>query len=401
MKSRPNTPARRGRNRPPKQRSGEVARKYLMSEFDRPELKHGSRLPPIRDIAAHLRVSIRTVHLAIQHMAREGRVRTVHGSGTYLVQRRQGKPDRLTVAVGMVAPGSAADDPWHLGIYGGMMSAALRSTVPISFLPARGGLPTDTEIGQSLLDQKQAADGLILFPFYRLTELAEEIRTAYEKEGKPVVTVNPPSETMTTNFVSADFLGASHQLGKAWKQTGRAGLVFLLCPSFKSSTSARLRWAGLLNAFGADLGVSIHCRKVWTTQGAKSNEDIGYRTIREELERGDPPQAIYCAGDFDALGALRAVKEAGLRVPEDVSIVGGSGVDLTGTFCPQLTRMWQPLASIGEKLVEMLVQRIELGPGVTNAVNGIFLPMPFVGGATTRASENELLGIEFRRERPA
>lgn len=397
MKSRPHTPTRRGKNRLPVQRSREAVREYLLAEFDRPELKHGSRLPPIRDIAKHLRVSIRTVHLAIQQLAREGRVRTVHGSGTYLVQRRQGKPDHLTIAVGMVAPGSAADDPWHLGIYGGMMSAALRSSVPISFLPSRGGVPTDAEIGQSLLDQKQAADGLILFPFYRLTELAEQIRTAYEKEGKPVVTVNPPSETVTTNFVSADFLGASHRLGKAWKQTGRAGLVLLLCPSFKRSTSARLRWAGLLNAFGADLGVSIHCRKVWSAHRTKSNEETGYRTVREELEQGNRPQAVYCAGDFEALGALRAVNEAGLRVPEDVSIVGGSGVDLTGTICPQLTRMWQPLASIGEKLLEMLVQRMEPGPGVANAMNGIFLPTPFVGGATTRASENELLGISTRQ----
>ncbi|MBI4025526.1 MAG: substrate-binding domain-containing protein [Verrucomicrobia bacterium] len=102
------------------------------------------------------------------------------------------------------------------------------------------------------------------------------------------------------------------------------------------------------------------------------------------------PDAIYCAGDLLALGAVRALRERGLRVPKDVSVVGAAGVDLSGTLCPRLTATRQPLEQIGEELLAMLCQRIEQGGA---AVTGRILPMPFTGGGTTRPEENVLLGI--------
>src|SRR5512134_1827641 len=108
---------------------------YLLAEFDRPDRPAGSRLPTVRQLAGHLNVSVPTVHSVIQKLAREGRVRTEKGSGTFLVQKAA-KTNRLTVALGLPAPGSAMDNPWHHAMYAGMLAAALRSPTPVSFLPA-------------------------------------------------------------------------------------------------------------------------------------------------------------------------------------------------------------------------------------------------------------------------
>lgn len=366
---------------------------YLRGEFERPDLKTGARLPTNRELAERLQVSVPTVQVVMRRLAQEGRIETRGGGGTYLVQTRRVHADRLTFAIGLPVPGSL-DDPWNHGIYGGMLSAALRSPTPISLQPACRDANAQRDVAKTLFEQRRGADGLILFPFPRPAEFYEEVCSAYESEGKPVVMLNPQSETATTNFVSPDYLGASHQLGKAWKRTGRRHVVLLLDPPLNVSPSARLRWAGLNNAFGTDLGGNVSCTSVLAHRGPGTADELAYRTIKEMLAKGIRPDALYAVGDYQALGALRALREAGLRVPEDVSVVGGTGLDLTTTACPQLTRMWQPLATMGEKLVEMLMQRIELGETVNNSVGGIYLPAPFVGGATTRASENELLGIQ-------
>jgi DNA-binding LacI/PurR family transcriptional regulator len=365
---------------------------YLRGEFERPELKTGARLPTNRELAERLQVSVPTVQAVMRRLAQEGRIETRGGGGTYLVQTRRVQADRLTFAIGLPVPGSL-DDPWNHGIYGGMLSAALRSPIPISLQPACRDAIGEKDVARTLFEQRRGADGLILFPFPRTAEFHEEVRSAYESEGKPVVMLNPPSETATSNFVSPDYLGASHQLGKAWKQTDRRHVVLLLDPPFQCSTSARLRWAGLNNAFGTDLGGKVSCTSVLTHSAPGAADELAYRTVKEILAKGIRPDALFTVGDYQALGALRALREAGLNVPGDVSVVGGTGLNLTTTTCPQLTRMWQPLASIGEKLVEMLTQRIELGHTANNSVAGIYLPAPFVGGGTTRTSENELLGI--------
>jgi DNA-binding LacI/PurR family transcriptional regulator len=139
---------------------------------------------------------------------------------------------------------------------------------------------------------------------------------------------------------------------------------------------------------GTELGRTV---VVQVTDGFLHTEDATYETMKQELaRRQSPPDAVYCSGDLHALGAVRAIREAGLRIPEDVSVVGGSGVDLTGMSCPDLTRTRQPLAQIGRELVTMLCQRIKREG---ESLPGVVLPTPWVGGGTTRSEENQILGI--------
>ena len=70
------------------------------------------------------------------------------------------------------------------------------------------------------------------------------------------------------------------------------------------------------------------------------------------------PQAIFCANDAIATGCMEALAQAGLRVPEDVSVAGFDDTLLARTSLPQLTTVRQPLRAMGARAVETLLARI-------------------------------------------
>ncbi len=90
---------------------------------------------------------------------------------------------------------------------------------------------------------------------------------------------------------------------------------------------------------------------------SKNNVQGGYN-IAKRLIKENSVTGIFCATDTIALGAVRAITEAGLRVPEDISIVGFDGLGHHLLTNPHITTVRQPVFKIGNMLAEILLQRI-------------------------------------------
>jgi len=362
------------------ERPTDRVRRCLLAEFDRPDLAAGTRLPPVRRFAARLNVGVATVHAVLRELAREGRIRAKVGNGTFLTVPPSSPDSKaLKIALG----GTLLDTlggPWSYRIAQGILNAASQSSQRMMILPLSQQPVDPAAMARELLKERSMVDGLILFSF----SSSEEVRAAYEKAGKPAVQVNPPTMIATTNFVSSDYYGTSLHLGRAWKKTGRKRVILLVEESMVVST--RLRCFGLMAGLEFDGQGDI---SVQIVKASSVSEKDGYRAIRRMLDHANPaPDAIYCSGDLLALGAIEALRERRLRIPQDVSVTGGTGMDLSGTVCPQLTRMRQPFEQVGQRLVAMLCRRIEQRGA---AAPGEILAARFVGGATTRPVENELL----------
>lgn len=84
----------------------------------------------------------------------------------------------------------------------------------------------------------------------------------------------------------------------------------------------------------------------------------GYESAKQLLEAGTDFTALVVANDLMALGAMRALREAGLRVPEDVSVVGFDNMPQTEYFEPPLTTIWQDFNKLGQHGIEMLIKRL-------------------------------------------
>lgn len=88
-------------------------------------------------------------------------------------------------------------------------------------------------------------------------------------------------------------------------------------------------------------------------------EESGYEAAKKFLSIEKPPTAIFASSDVSAFGAMRAIDEAGLRVPEDISIIGFDDVPESSYIRPRLTTVRQPLREMGELATRMLVARVE------------------------------------------
>lgn len=89
-----------------------------------------------------------------------------------------------------------------------------------------------------------------------------------------------------------------------------------------------------------------------------STEKIGYEGTKRLLSLPKRPTAIFARNDFTAVGAMTAIKEAGLSVPEDIAIVGFDDTPLAVHTVPQLTTVRQPMRLQGQLAAELLLRRI-------------------------------------------
>ncbi len=91
----------------------------------------------------------------------------------------------------------------------------------------------------------------------------------------------------------------------------------------------------------------------------------GYEKMKEFLKTSVPFTAIAATNDLLAIGAMKALAEAGLRVPDDVSVTGFDDVDITNYIAPALTTVHIPKRQIGQELVKMLLDKMEGKPSTT------------------------------------
>jgi len=93
-------------------------------------------------------------------------------------------------------------------------------------------------------------------------------------------------------------------------------------------------------------------------QGDSPSPELGYEATRKLLASRKPFTALFAFNDISAMGAIRALRKAGLRVPSDVSVVGFDDIQSAAYQNPALTTVRQPLREMGRIAAETLLRRI-------------------------------------------
>ena len=95
----------------------------------------------------------------------------------------------------------------------------------------------------------------------------------------------------------------------------------------------------------------------WVLEGAFEPED-GYESMNKILKQDKLPTAIFCCNDVMALGAISAIAEKGLRVPDDISVIGYDDIHASRFYAPPLTTIHQSKRRLGKQAVNLLLERI-------------------------------------------
>jgi len=92
-----------------------------------------------------------------------------------------------------------------------------------------------------------------------------------------------------------------------------------------------------------------------------SGWDDGYQVMKELLDKGHRPDAVFATSDPKAMGIIRAIRDIGLRVPQDISVMGFDNLDFSSQIDPPLTTVAQPFYEMGVRACRRLIQMIEKG----------------------------------------
>lgn len=97
----------------------------------------------------------------------------------------------------------------------------------------------------------------------------------------------------------------------------------------------------------------------YIVDGGFFSVDGGKTAMRRLLALEDRPTAVFAAGDQMAIGAIEAIHEAGLKVPEDISVIGYDDIEMVKYITPKLTTIRQDTDAIGQKAADVLIEQIE------------------------------------------
>jgi len=210
----------------------------------------------------------------------------------------------------------------------------------------------DTQRESAILTtlQEKMVDGLILVP---ASSRHSAIRAALVEQGIAMVLLDRAVDGLEVDKVLVDnengaCQAVSHLIGLGHKRIG------MILDNLDITTNIE-RLAGYHAALAAhDLPVEKNL-----VQSCQFTRQSAHTIALEMLRQPDHPTALFTANNFMSIGALRAIQEIGLNIPEDISVVGFDELEWNQLNCPQLTVVAQPVHEMGMVAGERLIARLK------------------------------------------
>jgi len=196
-------------------------------------------------------------------------------------------------------------------------------------------------IGTGLLD------GIILEGNF----IKDEFVLRLEEENFPYVLIGRELIQKEVNYIKLDYSGGSSQAVKHLIKLGHSRIGFIAGTKIKTMTNMVERETGYIhelkeNGIDPDSDLIVRCDDL--------SYDNGYKSMQEILKSHTRPTAIIAGHDLLAIGAINAIKENGLCVPEDIAVIGFDDIPESSIVAPRLTTIRFPLFDLGRNGVYML-----------------------------------------------
>jgi len=172
----------------------------------------------------------------------------------------------------------------------------------------------------------------------------------------PVVAIDRVRETFNGPFCNVDNFAVTRLAMQHLYDLGHRRIAHLAGPSTALSAQDR---AESYRQFIREAGLEY---EYLSTNPSQWCSDEGYRAMHQLLDESVRPTAVFVSNDRMAAGAIHAAIERGLRVPEDISLVGVDDIELSRHITPPLTTVRQPLEEMARIGVEMLLKLIQEEP---------------------------------------
>lgn len=227
-----------------------------------------------------------------------------------------------------------------------------------------------------LLLQKQV-DGILLVP---ADTYSKSINTI-QNQKTPVVVIDRKVPYDNVDIVLGDSEGGAYLITKHLIELNHQRITIISGPKGISTAEDRINgYIKAMEQFGLSHYIDYHYGKFSQLSGKDITQSIFSRQLK--------PTAIFAANNLIAIGALASLREMGMHVPDDVSVVSFDGIPQHLTVIPFLTTVDQPSYEIGKKAAELLFSRIKKEPETAEDYQTIVFPVTLnIQKSSARASE--------------
>ncbi len=215
-----------------------------------------------------------------------------------------------------------------------------------------------------ILAQKQV-DGVILVPACSNSKTVE----FFQSNNIPVVLIDRSIPDVETDVVRCDSVSGAYQLVKLLIDLGHTRIAVLSGPREISTAEDRVTGYRLALAEAGLAGNELVYYGSFT-------QAKGYDLAVQVMAKTSPPTALFCANNFISIGALKLLRDSGLRVPEDVALVGFDDLPVNMVIDPFFTVAAQPAYEMGQRGTELLIER--LTGGAPDECQEVILPIEII-----------------------
>lgn len=322
----------------------------IRAELEKGKYKPGDRLPSMDVLAETYSVNKITVRKALAELAAAGLVYSIPAQGTFAADPTKTRPEikRPVTTIGLISYVMVPENTglYHMEIISGMRDELAKFAANLVIPPAR-----NVEPQFKILDQvaQTGMDGVIYLGNFEPASLRRMI-----EQGPPCVLLDFSLRGVMVDTILIDNRGGAMQAMAHLLQLGHRKIAVILGDPEQIATKERLE--GVYDAVEA-MGLP---RDIVRLYNGDFQRESGFRAMREILNSGDIPTAVFCMNDEMAAGALQALHTlSSLHCPNDVSIVGFDDTAWATATQPPLTTIQVPKALMGRLAVQRLLARLQ------------------------------------------
>lgn len=314
-----------------------VVRDAVRDAIDAGVFKPGEQMPSTKELSQRLNVSLVTTHRAMQELVTTGVLERSQGKGTFVHQRYRERVRTLSnCRLGLVFHNEASlADFYHSQILEGVRQAA--QTLAIDLILLRFGE-----------DVRNECNGFLF-----VNPLPGEVESlgSQMRRRLPTFIVGARSHMRHLHSIDVDNIDLARQAVQHLASLGHRNLAYV--GGADQISNSRDRWHGFLSA-SQELRLPARSAHVVAKDKSWRLDDVERTTLLKVLSAADRPTAIFAAGYYFALDVYGAAASLGLRVPEELSILGVDDPPSAQHLSPPMSTLRQPLVQLGHAAVTSL-----------------------------------------------
>ncbi|UCE06637.1 MAG: LacI family DNA-binding transcriptional regulator [bacterium] len=305
----------------------------------------------IKDIATKAGVSVVTVSRAlndkpdISKTTKEHILKIAQELGYTPNSLAKSLVTRKTNTIGILVPDNL--DPFYPEVVQGIADKCRERDYSIILCHTDG--EADKELEYLRLIRSKRADGMIIYPVQNDNRYIEELKNS----PIPFVFVGRHTDALDCDYVMNDNVHGAYLAVNHLLQKGHTNITYICAKPFASSGKERI--TGCKKAI-SEKGLPPNYLNVVTCE---PKIESCYKAVKELILQNEKSTAIFIWDDKLAIGALKAILEAGMRIPQDIAIVGYNDTEIARHLFPPLTTVRHASYQIGEIAARILLDRLD------------------------------------------